>query len=92
MFSKINDARDEAFRNIEKSFKEEKESYDPDEVIFHLNDMEFKRKLKIRELINHVMEVRTTLTYLEEKNIEEIYSGFNGSKEYTEEDLVGIYT
>ncbi|MEG2290475.1 MAG: AAA family ATPase [Clostridium sp.] len=90
LFARINDARDEAFRSIEKDYKEEKESYDPDEVIFHINDIDFKRKLKIRELIKQVIEVRATLNYLDEKNIESIYEEFNGSKDYTEEDLVGI--
>ncbi|MEG0306679.1 MAG: AAA family ATPase [Clostridium sp.] len=90
LFARINDARDEAFRSIEKDYKEEKESYDPDEVIFHITDMDFKRKLKIRELIKQVIEVRATLNYLDEKNIESIYEEFNGSKDYTEEDLVGI--
>ncbi len=90
LFAKINDARDEAFRNIQKECQEEKDSYEPDKLIFHINDIDFKRKLKIRELVSHVIEVRKTLSYLDENNIENIYEEFNGSSEYTEEDIIGI--
>lgn len=90
LFAKINDARDEAFRNIQKECQEEKDSYEPDKLIFHINDIDFKRKLKIRELVSQVIQVRKTLSYLDENNIENIYEEFNGSSEYTEEDIIGI--
>ncbi|WP_346939516.1 UvrD-helicase domain-containing protein [uncultured Clostridium sp.] len=90
LFSRISDVRDEKFRSIEKKYKEKKEEYTQEELILHINDLEFKRKLEIRELVRDVMKVKATLNYLDEKSIEEIYKEFNGDEEYTEEDLVAI--
>ncbi len=90
LFARISDTRDEEFRVIEKKYKEKKESYSQEKLILHINDLEFKRKLEIRELIRDVIEVKSTLTYLNERSIEEIYKEFNGNEEYTEEDLVAI--
>lgn len=90
LFSRISDARDEEFRNIEKKYKDQKESYSEEELVLHINDLEFKRRLEIRDLISDVIEVKSKLSYLNEKSIEEIYKEFNGNEEYTEEDLVAI--
>ncbi|WP_346890252.1 AAA family ATPase [Clostridium sp. UBA1056] len=90
LFARISDTRDEELRVIEKKYKEKKESYSQEELILHINDLEFKRKLEIRELIRDVIEVKSTLSYLNERSIEEIYKEFNGNEEYTEEDLVAI--
>ena len=90
LFSRIRDVRDEEFRSIEMRYKEKKKEFTPEELILHINDLEFKRKLEIRELVRHVIEVKATLSYLDGKNIEKIYEEFNGNKEYTEEDLVAI--
>lgn len=90
LFSKISDARDEAFREIENWFKTKKASYNPEELLIQLNNLEFERKIKIRDLISHVINVKSNLKYLDEKSIEEIYKNFNESENYSEEDLVGI--
>ncbi|KEZ86438.1 ATP-dependent DNA helicase [Clostridium sulfidigenes] len=90
LFSRIRDVRDEEFRSIEMRYKEKKKEFTPEELILHINDLEFKRKLEIRELVRDVIEVKATLSYLDGKNIEKIYEEFNGNKEYTEEDLVAI--
>lgn len=90
LFSRIRDVRDEEFRSIEMRYKEKKKEFTPEELILHINDLEFKRKLEIRELVRDVTEVKATLSYLDGKNIEKIYEEFNGNKEYTEEDLVAI--
>ncbi len=90
LFAKIRDARDEAFREIESWYKEKKASYTEDELLLHLNHLDFERRIKIRELINYVMNIKSELEYLNEKSIEEIYEKFNGHKDYTEDDLVGI--
>lgn len=90
LFSRIRDVRDEEFRSIEMRYKEKKKEVTPEELILHINDLEFKRKLEIRELVRDVIEVKATLSYLDGKNIEKIYEEFNGDKEYTEEDLVAI--
>lgn len=90
LFSKIGDARDEAFREIEKWYREKKESLNEKELLLQLNNLDFERKNKIRDLIKHVIEVKASLRYLDEKSVEEIYKNFNKNEKYSEEDLVGI--
>ncbi|WP_404988731.1 HelD family protein [Clostridium culturomicium] len=90
LFAKIKDARDEAFREIESWYKEKKASYTQEELLLQLNHLDFERRIKIRELIKYVMDIKVNLNYLNEKPIEEIYEKFNGHKDYTEDDLVGI--
>lgn len=90
LFAKIKDARDEAFREIESWYKATKASYTPDELLLNLNNLEFERRIKIRELISYVIEIKAGLKYLDEKSIEELYEKFNGHRDYTEDDLVGI--
>ena len=90
LFSKLKDARDEAFRNLEAEIAKEKEAIPKEDLIFHINDIEFRRKLRLREIIKAVILAKESLSYLDEKCIEEIYNSFNGEKDLTEEDLVGI--
>lgn len=90
LFSKLKDARDEAFRNLEAEIANEKEAIPKEDLIFHINDIEFRRKLRLREIIKAVILAKESLSYLDEKCIEEIYNSFNGEKDLTEEDLVGI--
>ncbi len=90
LFSKISDARDEAFRAIEQWYREKKASLTEEELLLELNNLDFERKNKIRDLIKHVIVMKSSLRYLDEKSIEEIYKNFNGHEDYSEEDLVGI--
>lgn len=90
IFSRLKDVRDEEFRRIQKEYDEEKASYSKDELIFHINNLDFNRKLKIRELIQELIEIKKTLEFLNPPDVislyEEINSGFI-SKELTEIDL-----
>lgn len=90
IFSKLKDVRDEEFRNIQKSYEEEKLSYPKDELIYHINDIEFRRKLKIRELIQELIEIKKTLDYLNPPSIINLYNELNENKPLTEQDLGAI--
>lgn len=90
LFAKLSDARDEAFRAIESEFKKAKEAMSDKELALAINDLEFKRRLSIREMIAEVIKTRKSLSYLDERNIEEIYRGFNKGEVMTEEDVTGV--
>jgi DNA helicase-2/ATP-dependent DNA helicase PcrA len=90
VFSKLKDLRDEEFRRIQKEFEDEKASWPKDELIFHLNDIEFRRKLKIRELIHDLIEVKKTLNYFNPPNVIDLYHELNKSTVLTEYDLGAI--
>lgn len=94
IFSRLKDARDEEFRKLQKEHENEKASYSKDELIFHINDMEYKRKLKVRELIQDVIEVKKSLAFLNPPDVISLYEEFNNNnfinKELTEVDLGAI--
>lgn len=90
IFSKLKDIRDDEFRKIENQVKEEKNSYSKEELIYHINDIELKRKLAIRELINDLIYVKTSLKNLDGEEIEVLYKNLNGTGKYIEEDLAAM--
>lgn len=90
IFSRLKDVRDEEFRRIQKEYDEEKASYPKDELIFHINNLDFNRKLRIRELIQELIEIKKTLEFLNPPDVISLYEEINGgfiSKELTEIDL-----
>ena len=90
LFLKLKDARDCIFRQIQEDVEKEKASLTKEELILQENNIEFKRRIRVRELIKEVIKAKKELQYLDEKNIEELYFDFIKEHEYTEEDLVGI--
>lgn len=90
IFSRLKDVRDEEFRRIQKEYDEEKASYPKDELIFHINNLDFNRKLKIRELIQELIEIKKTLDFLDPPDVISLYKEINSGficKELTEIDL-----
>ncbi len=90
VFSKLKDIRDEKIREIEEHFKKEKESYNKEELNLHINNIEFRRKLAIKELIYDLIKVKNSLKYLNGQSIESLYSILNCDEMYTEEDLIAM--
>ncbi|GAA0123221.1 MAG: AAA family ATPase [Clostridium argentinense] len=90
IYSKLKDARDEEFRKIEENYRKEKASIPKDELVFHINDLDFQRKLKIRELIEDLMSLKKELAYLNSPDIIDLYNEINNNKELHEGDLGAI--
>ena len=90
IYSKIRDTRDEEVRLIQKEFEKTVSSLTEEEQSFKINDLEFNRKLKIREVIKEVINLKRNLTWLENGNCVELYNNINGHKRLTENDLGGI--
>lgn len=91
LFAKLKDVRDKKFREIQMALEEEKAKLTKEELLLQENNMEFMRRIKIRELISKVMDAKKKLKYLDGEKVEKLYENFNGgSISYTEEDLVAI--
>lgn len=85
--SRIRDKRDEHFREIEKKYRELKASLTPEELNNEGSEIEFRRRLEIRELIREVIKAREELSWIDNENIEVIYNRLNNNKPLIVEDL-----
>lgn len=90
IYSKISDARDEKVRLIQKEYEKTVSLLSEEEQSFKVNDLEFNRKLKIREVIKEIIKLKRNLTWLENGNCVDLYNKINGYKRLTENDLGGI--
>lgn len=90
IYSKISAARDEKVRLIQKEYEKVVSSLSEEEQSFKINDLEFNRKLKIREVIKEIIKLKRNLTWIEDGNCVELYNKINGYKRLTENDLGGI--
>lgn len=90
LFSKIKDKRDEKVREIEKWYKKTLDSLSEEEKSIQESDLLFKRRLMIRNVIEKVMEARSSLKWLENESCLELYNGFNRNKRLTIDDLAPI--
>ena len=90
IYSKIRDARDEKVRLIQKEYEKAVQSLSEEEHGFKINDLDFNRRLKIREVIKEVIELKRNFTSLENGNCVDLYNKINGYKKLTENDLGGI--
>jgi len=90
IYSKIRDVRDEKVRLIQKKYEKDVQSLSEEEQSFKINDLEYNRKLKIREVIKEVIMLKRNLTWLENGNCVDLYNKINGYKRLTENDLSGI--
>ena len=88
---KIKDKRDEKFRELVKEIKDLKESLSADELLIQENDIEFKRKIKVREIVQEVMNSRKELDkWIETESCVAIYNKFNEDRMLTINDLAPI--
>ncbi len=90
IYSKIRDARDTKVRVIQKEYEKTVKSLSEEEQGFKINDLDFNRRLKIREVVKQVIELKRNFNSLESENCVELYNKINGNKRLTENDLVGI--
>jgi DNA helicase-2/ATP-dependent DNA helicase PcrA len=90
VYSKIRDARDEKVRIIQKEYEKTVQSLSEEEQDVKVNNLDFNRRLEIREVIKAVIMLKRNLTSLENENCVELYNKINGYKRLTENDLGGI--
>ncbi|MGU8574693.1 HelD family protein [Clostridium perfringens] len=92
ILSKIKDKRDEKVWGLNEELRKEKEKLTPEELLIEENNLEFRRKLRIREIVKEVMDSRAKLdSWISREDVLDIYDRFNGNKkEYTINDLAPI--
>ncbi|MGU8763840.1 HelD family protein [Clostridium perfringens] len=92
ILSKIKDKRDEKVCELNEELRKEKEKLTPEELLIEENNLEFRRKLRIREIVKEVMDSRAKLdSWISREDVLDIYDRFNGNKkEYTINDLAPI--
>lgn len=89
--SKLKDRRDEEVRKLKAEIKAYRESLTLDELKTQENNIEFKRKMRIREIIREVMNQRNIINkWITPQSIEDIYNEFNNHKPLTIDDLAPI--
>lgn len=90
LFAKIKDARDDKVRKIEKWYKDTISSLSEEQRNIQESDLRFKRKLKIREVIEKVIEAKDSLDWMNNESCIEIYNGLNRNRRLTIDDLAPI--
>jgi len=90
IYLKISEARDEKVRFIQKEYEKAVAALPDAEQDYKVNDLDFNRRLKIREVIKEVLELKRKLTWIENGNCVDLYNKINGYKQLTENDLGGI--
>ena len=72
--SKIKDKRDECVRNINNKFREQIKSLSKDQLEVDKVNLEFRRRIEIREVVREVMNSRDVLdSWLKHEDIVELY-------------------
>ncbi|MBE6054246.1 MAG: ATP-dependent DNA helicase [Clostridium sartagoforme] len=91
LFSKIKDKRDEKVREINKNAQEERAKLSADELVVEENNIEFRRKIAIRDVVREVMKSKKDIElWIENKEIVNIYKEIVNIDKLSYLDLSGI--
>lgn len=89
--SKIKDKRDELVRELEANIKEEISKLSPDELEIEKNNLLFKRRIRIREIIRGVMNSRDELeSWINHEDTVSLYKRITNTEALGYMDLAGI--
>ncbi|MGG7144682.1 HelD family protein [Clostridium nigeriense] len=91
LFSKVKDKRDEKVREINQKAKEDIAKLSPDELVVEENNIEFRRRIAIRDVVREVMKSKADIEgWIENKGIVDIYKEFMNIEKLSYLDLAGI--
>ncbi|MDV4151486.1 AAA family ATPase [Clostridium sp. AL.422] len=91
LFAKVKDKRDEKVREINKKALEEKAKLSADDLVVEENNIEFRRKIAIRDVIKEVMKSKNDIeSWIENKGIVDIYKEFLNVDTLSYLDLSGV--
>ena len=89
--SKIKDKRDEKVRNLNSEIEEKIKTIKEEDLIFEKNNLEYQRRLQIREIVREVMNSRDALNgSLIHEDIVDIYKKITNTNDLGFMDLAGI--
>ena len=91
LFSKIKDKRDEKVREINAKAKEDIAKLSPDELVVEENNIEFRRRIAIRDVVREVMKSKSDVeAWIENERIVDIYKEFMNVERLSYLDLAAI--
>ena len=91
LFSKIKDKRDEKVREINAKAKEDIAKLSPDELVVEENNIEFRRRIAIRDVVREVMKSKADVeAWIENERIVDIYKEFMNVERLSYLDLAAI--
>ena len=91
LISKIKDKRDEKARELVAEVKEKLANLSEDELLIEQNNIEFTRRIRVREIVREVMKAKAELSsWIEHKNIVDIYKEMMDTKVLSYLDLAPI--
>lgn len=91
IISKIKDKRDEKVRELNAEVKQKLASLSEDELLIEQNNIEFTRRIKVREIVREVMKAKAELAaWISHKNIVDIYKEMIDTETLSYLDLAPI--
>ena len=89
--SKLKDKRDELVRNLNAEVKDKLASLSGDELVIEQNNIEFQRRIRIREIVRELMKQKENLeAWIDNESIVDIYKEFTNTDELSYLDLPAI--
>ena len=89
--SKLKDKRDELVRNLNAEVNDKLASLSEDELIIEQNNIEFQRRIRVREIVRELMAQKENLAkWIDNENIVDIYKEFTNTDELSYLDLPAI--
>ncbi|MGE5626956.1 MAG: HelD family protein [Solirubrobacterales bacterium] len=87
IFSKIKDESYRKVNEVNRNHKKMLESLSEEHRVLEQNNIEFMRRIKIKEIIREAVSVKKMLKWLEAPEINDLYNEFNKYKMLTFQDL-----
>lgn len=91
LISKIKDRRDEEVRKINLKAKEAREKLTVEELMIEENNIEYRRRLAIRDVIAEVIKTKKEISaWIENESVIDIYKNFTNVSELSYLDLAAL--
>ncbi len=89
--SKLKDKRDELVRNLNNEVKEKLSALSEEQLVIEQNNIEFQRKIRIREIVRELMTQKNNLAkWIDNESIVDIYKEFTKTQNLSYLDLPAI--
>lgn len=89
--SKLKDKRDELVRNLNAEVNDKLASLSEDELVIEQNNIEFQRRIRVREIVRELMKQKENLeAWIDNESILDIYKEFTNTDQLSYLDLPAI--
>lgn len=91
IISKLKDKRDELVRNLNAEVNDKLASLSEDELVIEQNNIEFQRRIRVREIVRELMAQKENLSkWIDNESILDIYKEFTNTEQLSYLDLPAI--